>query len=158
MLHCLIPYITHVYGVPKNITLKYTLMGVCGPSIMDHLLVGVVSIFRRVIWKCECTFAPATSALVITPKLNVTSTLTLTLILILILTLPPNQKHNNSPHYITLCCPRYQGRSNCRCSQCRITRNGRLQFGEGLVCLYLFPFENTIYNTKSKTKISYMKQ
>ena len=34
---------THVYGVPKNITLKYTLLsGVCGPSI-DHfnLLVGV---------------------------------------------------------------------------------------------------------------------
>ena len=34
LLHCLIPYITHVYGVPKNITLKYTL---CGP-FMDHLL------------------------------------------------------------------------------------------------------------------------
>ena len=29
-----------MYGVPKNITLKYTLMGVHGPS-MDHLLLGV---------------------------------------------------------------------------------------------------------------------
>ena len=39
-------HITHVYGVPKNITLKYTLMGVCGPS-MDHILVIALGLARE---------------------------------------------------------------------------------------------------------------
>ena len=30
LLHCLIPYITRVYGVPKNNTLNTTLSAVCG--------------------------------------------------------------------------------------------------------------------------------